>query len=163
MASSRGRRPSFLSLVEKQTGPETIGGGGENLTLAAMHEQSFHGVAIVVAHEMQHTVRHEQLELFAERNPDTPSLAISGIHRDHDLSHVAAPAERLHGKREDVRPAADATPDGIQPADFHVVDHEDVDVGARPSQRGQGPISRPGEAPSGERTAVVAVDDDARH
>src|SRR5262249_9739749 len=156
--------PALERRARQGTGRQPLRGlRAENCSLTLVHETPFDGIAIVVSHEVQHTVCHEQLELGAERNAEPPSLAIGAVHRDHDLAHVPAPAGRFHGKRENVRASRDTTPDGVQPADLDIIDDEDFDVAAWPSQDGQGPISRAGDASNRERTAALAVDDDARH
>src|SRR5262245_59192990 len=56
--------PAFAGLVwGEEAGPEVVGEGAaaarEDIALAAMHEERFDGIAVVIPHEVQHAVRDE--------------------------------------------------------------------------------------------------------
>ena len=46
-----------------------------------MHEGGFHGIAIVVAHEMQHAVRHEEGQLQDAGHPQPAGVPRRGLAR----------------------------------------------------------------------------------
>src|SRR5262249_11496611 len=135
----------------------------EHVALAFVHETRFHRIAIVVPDEMEHAVRHEQLELCRQRDPDATRLSRRRGDRDHDLAHERSAPRHLHGKGEAVRPALDPAPRCVEAANLRILDEEDLDVAARAAQRRQRALSGAGDATCYGDAATMTTDDDARH
>jgi hypothetical protein len=143
-----------------ELGGQLFVGRGEDVAFAAMHEVGFDGIAVVVAHEMEDTVRDQELELQGEGEAETTRLASGGIGRDHDLSHQSA---RRFGDFEregkDVRPAADAAEDAVETTDLRIIHECDFDASPLTPQgpkRALGGADQPPERNGDAASAIFA-------
>jgi hypothetical protein len=103
--------------------------GGEDVAFATMHEMGFDGIAVVVAHQVEDTVRDQELELQGDGNAETTRLALGGVGRDHDLSHQ--PARRFvdfEREGKDVRPTGDAAERAVETTDLRIIHERDFDA-----------------------------------
>ena len=129
-----------------------------------MHEVGLHGIAVVPAHEVQRTVRREQLELEGERHAKPARLSRGGLGGDHELpDEPARLAGGLERQREHVGAPADAAPVRVQRAHLRVVHHRHLHHPGRPPHRRQGAVHGAGETQARHGNAALALLDRRGH
>jgi hypothetical protein len=145
-----------------QAGGERAASGLEDLALAAVHEGRFHRVPVVVPHEVQDAVRHQEVHFQGAGHAQVAGLAGRGLGRDDDLADEATGRRRhLQGKGQHVGAARHAAMGAVETADLPVVDDGHVHGSPRPPRRGQRASRRVGQpAPVNGNPALAVVDGD---
>jgi len=111
-----------------------------------VHETRLDGIAIIVADQMQHTVRDEQVQLDRERYLESVRLTPRGLALDDDLTDEGTrQVRRREWERQHVRAPTDAAVPAVEPSDRRVVDDDHVDVACRAPESGEGPLGGPRE------------------
>lgn len=123
-----------------------------------MHEVGFDGIAIVVAHEVEDTVRDEELELEGEGDAETARLALGGVGRDHDLSRQ--PARRFgdfEREGQDIRPTANASERAVETTDLRIIHECDFDAAPLTTHRPERALGGTEQRPEGDGDAALAI------
>ena len=129
-----------------------------------MHETRLDRIAIIVADQMQHTVRDEQVELDRERYLESVRLTPRGLPRDDDLADEGTrQVRRREWERQDVRAPADTAVSVVEPSDRRIVDDDHVDVACRAAKRGEGPLGGPREPRRRHGDPTLAIHDCCSH
>jgi hypothetical protein len=120
--------------------PESVRGVGEDVALAAVHEVSFHGIAVVVAGEVEGAVRGQQIEFESQWHAEAARLSSGGVGGDDQLTDERPGIRRLERKREYIGAPADAAVSRVEASDLVIIDHCDLDETRRAPDRGQRPV-----------------------
>ena len=129
-----------------------------------MHEDGFNGIAVVVAHEVQHAVRRQERHLQGARDAQPAGVSRRGVGGDDNLPDERSRRPRgLHGKGQHVGAARDAAMGAVEPADLGIADHSDFHGSPRSAQPGQRALRGAGQAGAVEANARLAIVDEDGH
>jgi hypothetical protein len=92
---------------------------------------------MVVAQEMEDSVDHQELDLFAEAPPRLARVAVGGIDGDDDVTQVTGARPLSGGKGEDVGGGVDAPVTAVQTPDLAIRGQQDRDLIPAAAQRAE--------------------------
>jgi hypothetical protein len=154
------------SLTEQSTPepPRHRPRGAQDLTLTPVHQLRLDVIAVIVAHEMEDTVRDEEIHLDGDRHAEALGVAPRRLGRHHDLPEKLAPRLLdLEGKGQNVGTPMHAEVLPVQPGDLGVVHEEDLDLARWPSHRVERRLGGTGESGTGNRDTALSIDHDSAH
>jgi hypothetical protein len=129
-----------------------------------MHEGGLHGIAVVVAHQMEHPVRHQQIQLEGPWYAEATRLPCRSRRRDHDLTdHPSWRPRDLQGEGQHIRAAGYPAIRPVQPPDGVIVHDRHFHLAPRPSHRRQHTLPGAREAPAVNGNSILAILDVDRH
>src|SRR3972149_10353781 len=95
----------------------------EESALAIMHQPSLQRAVVIVPHQMKQAVNRQKVQLLLERVPQTASVSLGGLPRDHDLAQKRKRPLLIKRKCEHVSSLLFTQEAGIQashPAVVHI-------------------------------------------